>query len=36
MTWEEKMASFLGVLVDSSIDDKKVFKYARGGPNGGA
>jgi hypothetical protein len=36
MTWEEMMAPFFGVLVDSSVDDKKVFKYLRGGTTGGA
>jgi hypothetical protein len=30
MTWEEMMAPFFGVLVDRSIEDKKVFKYVRG------
>jgi hypothetical protein len=36
MTWEEMMAPFFGVLVDRSVDDKKVFKYLRGGTTGGA
>jgi hypothetical protein len=36
MTWEEMMAPFFGVLVDKSIDDKKVFKYVRGVTTGGA
>lgn len=36
MTWEEMMAPFFGVLVDKSVDDKKVFKYVRGGNSGGA
>jgi hypothetical protein len=36
MTWDEMMAPFFGVLVDSSVDDKKVFKYLRGGTTGGA
>jgi len=36
MTWEEMMAPFFGVLVDTKIDDKKVFKYIRGDASGGA
>ena len=36
MTWEEMMAPFFGVLVDKSVDDKKVFKYVRGGNTNGA
>jgi hypothetical protein len=36
MTWEEMMAPFFGVLVDKSVDDKKVFKYVRGVTTGGA
>ncbi len=36
MTWEEMMAPFFGVLVDKSVDDKKVFKYLRGANSGGA
>jgi hypothetical protein len=36
MTWEEMMAPFFGVLVDKSIDDKKVFKYVRGVTTNGA
>jgi hypothetical protein len=36
MTWEEMMAPFFGVLVDRSIEDKKVFKYVRGENANGA
>jgi hypothetical protein len=36
MTWEEMMAPFFGLLVDKSIDDKKVFKYVRGAAGSGA
>jgi hypothetical protein len=29
MTWEEMMASFFGVLIDSSIDPNQVLKLGR-------